>query len=68
MLQGKCDHGASNAGGTLPESIGFVESQEYSDVGQAEVEAGIAVAKEVLKAVFQYSTLVNQLKALKKGP
>jgi hypothetical protein len=45
-----------------------IESRVYNDVGQAEVEAGIAVAKEVLKAVFQYATLVNQLKALKKSP
>ena len=44
------------------EYAAHIESQEYDAVGQAEVEAGIAVAKEVLKAVFQYAALVKQLK------
>lgn len=50
----------------LGNDAAHLESQVYNDVGQAEVEAGIAVAKEVLKAVFQYSELVKQLRALKK--
>jgi hypothetical protein len=45
-----------------------VDSQEYNSVGQAEVEAGVAVSKEILKAVYQYAALVKQLRALKKIP
>ncbi len=52
----------------LGNDAAHVDSQEYNAIGQAEVEAGIAVAKEVLKAVYQYAALVKQLKALKKGP
>lgn len=52
----------------LGNDAAHVESQEYNAVGQAEVEAGIAVAKEVLKAAYQYASLVKQLKALKKIP
>lgn len=52
----------------LGNDAAHIESQEYNAVGQAEVEVGIAVAKEVLKAVYQYATLLKQLKALKKAP
>lgn len=52
----------------LGNDAAHIDSQEYNSVGQAEVEAGIAVAKEILKAVYQYAALVKQLKALKKVP
>ena len=52
----------------LGNDAAHIESQDYNSVGQAEVEVGIAVAKEVLKAVYQYASLVKQLKALKKNP
>lgn len=52
----------------LGNDAAHLEAKVYDDVGQAEVEAGVAVAKEVLKAVYQYSTLVKQLQALKKAP
>jgi hypothetical protein len=52
----------------LGNDAAHVDSQEYNSIGQAEVEAGIAVAKEILKAVYQYAALVKQLKALKKTP
>jgi len=45
-----------------------IESREYDQVGREEVEVGIEFAKEVLKAVYQYSALLNRLRALKKGP
>jgi hypothetical protein len=35
-------------------------------VGKEEVEVGIEFAKEVLKAVYQYSALLSKLRALKK--
>ncbi len=50
----------------LGNDAAHVESQVYGQIGQEEVEVGIEFTKEVLKAVYQYSTLVNRLKALKK--
>jgi hypothetical protein len=52
----------------LGNDAAHIESQEYDKVGQEEVEIGIEFAKEVLKAVYQYSTLLNRLRALKKVP
>lgn len=51
----------------LGNDAAHVESKAYTDVGQAEVEAGIAVTKEVLKAVYQYASLLRQLRSLKKA-
>jgi hypothetical protein len=42
------------------------ESQTYNQVGQQEVEVAIDFTKEVLKAVYQYKSLVQRLQALKK--
>ncbi len=50
----------------LGNDAAHIESQEYEKVGQEEVEIGIEFAKEVLKAVYQYSALLNKLRALKK--
>lgn len=52
----------------LGNDAAHIESQEYTKVGQEEVEVGIEFAKEVLKAVYQYSTLLARLRALKKSP
>ena len=52
----------------LGNDAAHIESQEYAKVDQEEVEVGIDVTKEVLKAVYQYSALVDRLKALKKQP
>jgi hypothetical protein len=50
----------------LGNDAAHIESQEYAKVGQEEVEVGIEFAKEVLKAVYQYSSLLAKLRALKK--
>jgi hypothetical protein len=50
----------------LGNDAAHIESQEYTKVGKEEVEVGIEFAKEVLKAVYQYSTLLGKLRALKK--
>lgn len=50
----------------LGNDAAHVESLEYDQVGPEEVEAAIAVTKEILKAVYQYSSIVDQLKSLKK--
>ncbi len=52
----------------LGNDAAHVESQEFNQVGKDEVEVGIEFAKELLKAVYQYSTLLQKLRALKKGP
>jgi len=50
----------------LGNDAAHIESQEYTKVGKEEVEVGIEFAKEVLKAVYQYSALLSRLRALKK--
>ncbi len=50
----------------LGNDAAHIESQEYAKVGQEEVEVSIEFAKEVLKAVYQYSALLAKLRALKK--
>jgi hypothetical protein len=50
----------------LGNDAAHIESQEYGKVGKEEVEIGIEFAKEVLKAVFQYTALLGKLRALKK--
>jgi hypothetical protein len=52
----------------LGNDAAHIESKEYDKVGQEEVEVGIEFAKEVLKAVYQYSVLLTRLRALKKTP
>jgi hypothetical protein len=51
----------------LGNDAAHIESREYEKVGQEEVEVGIEFAKEVLKAVYQYSALLNRLRAMKKA-
>jgi hypothetical protein len=43
-----------------------IEAKTYDDVGKEEVELAIDVAKEVLKAVYQYRDLIDRLDALKR--
>lgn len=50
----------------LGNDAAHIESQEFNQVGREEVEIGIEFAKEVLKAVYQYSALLNRLRSLKK--
>lgn len=50
----------------LGNDAAHIESQTYNQVGSEEIELAIEVTKEVLKAVYQYSALVDKLKALKK--
>ena len=50
----------------LGNDAAHIESQEFNKVGQEEVEVGLEFAKEVLKAVYQYSALLSRLRGLKK--
>lgn len=52
----------------LGNDAAHVEAKAYDNVGQEEVEVGILFAKEVLKAVYQYKSLLSRLKGLKKAP
>jgi hypothetical protein len=52
----------------LGNDAAHIESREFNDVGKVEVEVGIQFAKEVLKAVYQYSDLLLKLRSLKKTP
>jgi ribonuclease I len=62
-----------NAGDELPDRIEFtvrgiktIVTAEWNTVGQEEVEISIQFTKEVLKAVFQYSSLLGKLRSLKR--
>jgi hypothetical protein len=50
----------------LGNDAAHIESQHYNKIGKEEVELGIEVTKEILKAVYQYNSLISKLKALKK--
>lgn len=52
----------------LGNDAAHIESREYDRVGKDEVVVGIELAKEVLKATYQYSALLNRLRGLKKTP
>jgi hypothetical protein len=50
----------------LGNDAAHIESKTFNNIGDNEIETAIEFTKEVLKAVFQYSTLLGRLKALKK--
>jgi iron only hydrogenase large subunit-like protein len=51
----------------LGNDAAHIEASSYEVVGSDEVEAGIEVTKEILKAVYQLDDLVNRLRSLKKN-
>ncbi len=51
----------------LGNDAAHLEAKVYKDIGKAELEAAIALAKEILKATFQYASLLQQLRALQAG-
>lgn len=50
----------------LGNDAAHLESKDYDEVGKDEVEAGIELCKELLKAVYQLEGLVERLRKLKK--
>jgi hypothetical protein len=50
----------------LGNDAAHVEAKAYDAIGTNEASLAIQLAKELLKAVYQYSALVDKLKALKK--
>ena len=52
----------------LGNDAAHVEAKDYDAITANEAELAIELAKELLKAVYQYSDLVARLQALKKSP
>lgn len=50
----------------LGNDAAHIEAKAYDAIGPEESELAIELAKELLKAVYQYSSLVSRLQALKK--
>jgi len=50
----------------LGNDAAHLESKEYDKVGKDEIDIAIELTKEILKGVYQMSTLVASLKKLKK--
>ena len=50
----------------LGNDAAHVEAKIYDNIGMQEAMLAVTLAKELLKAVYQYSSLVDQLKALQK--
>lgn len=50
----------------LGNDAAHIEARSYNDVGRDEVQAGIELAKEIIKAVYQYKGLLGKLRALRK--
>jgi len=50
----------------LGNDAAHIEAKTYDAIEAEEVEVAIDLAKELLKSVYQYGSLVNRLRALKK--
>lgn len=50
----------------LGNDAAHVESRDYKNIGQEEVELAIDVTKEVLKSVYQFDDLVDRLTSLRE--
>jgi hypothetical protein len=50
----------------LGNDAAHIEAKAYDAIGKEEASLAIELAKELLKAVYQYSSLLSKLKALKK--
>ncbi len=50
----------------LGNDAAHIESKEYDQIGNNEIEVAIELTKEILKAIYQMNSLVNKLKSLKK--
>jgi hypothetical protein len=50
----------------LGNDAAHIESNAFNEVGKVEVEISIEFTKEILKAVYQYESLLGKLRSLKK--
>jgi hypothetical protein len=51
----------------LGNDAAHLEARVYEEIGQEELEVAIDVAKEILKATYQYEGLMSRLRALRKA-
>jgi Domain of unknown function (DUF4145) len=51
----------------LGNDAAHIESEAYEKISQEELEVGIEFTKEVLKATYQYTSLLKRLRGLKKS-
>ncbi|APY16207.1 DUF4145 domain-containing protein [Brucella sp. 10RB9214] len=51
----------------LGNDAAHIEAKTYDNIGAQECEIAIELTKELLKAVYQYTSLVSKLRALKKS-
>ncbi|MEA5138475.1 DUF4145 domain-containing protein [Arcicella rigui] len=49
----------------LGNDAAHIEAQTFSEIGKEEIEVSLEFAKEILKAVYQYDTLLQRLRKLK---
>jgi hypothetical protein len=50
----------------LGNDAAHIEAQVFESIGDEEIKVSIEVATEILKAVYQYQSLIDKLRALKK--
>ena len=50
----------------LGNDAAHIEAKSYDNIGKDEAELAIELAKELLKAVYQYANLVSRLRSLKR--
>ncbi len=50
----------------LGNDAAHIEAKNYDEVGKDEIHTGIELAKEIIKATYQYKNLLSRLLALKK--
>ncbi|WP_309088071.1 DUF4145 domain-containing protein [Phenylobacterium sp.] len=51
----------------LGNDAAHIDGKSYDNIGADECEAALELAKELLKAVYQYNALLDRLRALKKS-
>ena len=52
----------------LGNDAAHIEAQTFNEVGKNEIEISIEFTKEILKAVYQYESLLTKLRSLKSNP
>lgn len=52
----------------LGNDAAHVEAQTYDQVSKEEIEISIEFTKEILKAIYQYDSLLQKLRSLKRPP
>jgi hypothetical protein len=50
----------------LGNDAAHIEAKTYDEIGKSESELAVELAKELLKAVYQYQSLVDRLRGLRK--